>query len=470
MEAVDPVGNREGAPVRAAGATLRRAKGHATPLTNAPAVRGAPKSGGAGPRRASVVRLAPDRGAEAKLRALCSLASKLWNEVNYARRRQFFETKRVDLQKTYRGFYEKYKALIGSATAQQILNKNDEAWRSFFGLLKAKREGKLPPFVTHVNPPGYKKRGESRELWAVLRNDQYRIEGDKIVLKGLGPFGRIEVEYKGLIHLKGKQGRLEIRYDPDRRRWYAHISFEVEKKAVRGVWRKIPQTPKGNLRAGVDVGVNNLYAAYVESGKALLVKGRPLKAMSHYWMKKIAEYQRVVDKCGISSTRRLRLMYRRWRSQAKAFINTQVRKFVERLYESGVATIYVGSPKDIAQQKGNFNTVQVWSYGYLLRRLIEVSEEYGITVILVDESYTSSMCPLHGSGCGKRITRGLFKCTRLNKVFNADIVAAYNILAKGFSITPSPRRRIGVIGRRPGPGLNPDVAPNLPALAGAPAL
>lgn len=81
----------------------------------------------------------PDRGNEAKLRALCSLASRLWNEVNYARRRQFFEDKRVDLRGTYKEFYERYKALIGSATAQQILNKNDEAWRSFFGLLKAKR-------------------------------------------------------------------------------------------------------------------------------------------------------------------------------------------------------------------------------------------------------------------------------------------------------------------------------------------
>jgi len=38
----------------------------------------------------------PDRGNEAKLRALCSLASRLWNEVNYARRRQFFEDKRVE--------------------------------------------------------------------------------------------------------------------------------------------------------------------------------------------------------------------------------------------------------------------------------------------------------------------------------------------------------------------------------------
>jgi len=107
--------------------------------------------------------------------------------VNYARRRQFFETKRVDLKGTYKEFYERYKALIGSATAQQILIKNNEAWRSFFSLLKAKKEGKLPPFVTKVNPPGYKKKIGSRELWAVLRNDQFKIEENKCS-KGAGSY------------------------------------------------------------------------------------------------------------------------------------------------------------------------------------------------------------------------------------------------------------------------------------------
>jgi len=464
------VGNREGPPVRAAGATLRHVKSRVTPPSNAPAARGAPSSGGRSLRRTSVVRLVPDWDTEVKLRALCSLASKLWNEVNYARRRQFFEAKRVDLKGTYKEFYEKYKSLIGSATVQQILNKNDEAWRSFFGLLKAKKEGRLPPFVARINPPGYKKRGRSRMLWAILRNDQYKIEDNRIVLKGLGAFGRIEVEYRGLIHLRGRQGRLEIRYDPDRGRWYAHISFETEERAVRGEWRRVPQAPRGELRAGVDVGVNNLFAVYVENGEAFLASGRPLKAMSHYWVKRIAEYQSVINKRGVKTARRLRLMYRRWRRQAKAFIDAQVRRLVERLYEVGVSTVYVGYPKNIAQQKGNFNTVQVWSYGYLLKRLVEVSEEYGIIVIFVDEAHTSSLCPIHGEGCGKRVARGLFKCAKLGKAFNADLAAAYNILARGLSITPSPRKGIGVMGRRPGPGLNPDVAPNLSALAGTPAL
>ena len=148
--------------------------------------------------RTSIVRLIVDKDTEERLKLLYNLSSKLWNEVNYARRRMFFEKRRVD--------YEKYKMLIGSATAQQVLNKNDEAWNTFFKLLKLKKENKLPPFVTRVNPPGYKEKNNKRILWTVLRRDQYGVEGDKIVLKCLGAIGWIELKYKGLIHLKGGAG------------------------------------------------------------------------------------------------------------------------------------------------------------------------------------------------------------------------------------------------------------------------
>lgn len=60
---------------------------------------------------------------------------------------EVLENKRVDLKQTYREFYEKYKALISSATTQQVLNKNDEAWGALFSMLKVRKEGKLPPFI-----------------------------------------------------------------------------------------------------------------------------------------------------------------------------------------------------------------------------------------------------------------------------------------------------------------------------------
>jgi len=371
-------------------------------------------------RRTCVVELIVDEEDEKRLKQLCDLSSKLWNEVNYTRLRMFLERKHIDFKGTYKEFYEKYKPLIGSVTVQTILLKNSETWKGFLGLLKLKRGG--------ISPPGNKKRRNSKGLWTVLRKDQYKVDGDKIVVKGLGAIGWIEVGYKGLIHLRGEQGRLEIRYDADRKKWYAHIAFEVLEKAVREVWASIPKRPKGNLVAGIDVGVNNLMAVYVENGSSMLVNGRPLKAIAYYWRMKIAKYQSMLSKYGLRTSRRLRLMYAKWRMQARDYINAKVRQVMEWLYNIGVSTIKVGYPRNIIHENGSFENVQVWHYGYLIRRIIEVAEEYGIKVILVNEAGTSSKCPIHGDGCGRRITRGLFKCTRLNKVFNADLAAAYNIL------------------------------------------
>jgi putative transposase len=132
-----------------------------------------------------------------------------------------------------------------------------------------------------------------------------------------------------------------------------------------------------------------------------------------------------------------------------------------------VVRIKIGYPKYIAQENGNFDNNRVWTYRYLLKRIAEVAEEYGISVICVDESYTSSRCPWHGDGCGMRIYRGLFKCTRLGKVFNADLAAARNILTA--PVTPESRRGIGDNGRRPGQGLNlqkEGCSPNLPTQVG----
>jgi putative transposase len=186
-------------------------------------------------RRTCVVELIVDEETEKKLRQLCDLSVKLWNEVNYVRLRMWLEKKPIDFKGTYKEFYEKYKPLIGSATAQTIIRKNNDAWMAFFRLLELRREGRLPPFMKKVRPPGYKKKRKSRTLWTAIRKDQYKVDGDRIVLQGLGAVGWIEVRCKGIIHLRGERGGIEIRYDADRGKWYAYIAFsKVSEKMVRG--------------------------------------------------------------------------------------------------------------------------------------------------------------------------------------------------------------------------------------------
>ncbi|WP_297421349.1 transposase, partial [Thermococcus sp.] len=214
-------------------------------------------------KRSVTVKLQPSKEQEKALFKLADTGAKIWNRVNYLHRQEFFKEQIVDFNSTEKIVYEEFKKEIGSATVQQICRKNTEAWRSFFSLLRSKRNKELPEWLK-PKPPNYLKDDGKRKPLIVLRNDQYKIDGNTLILKGLGKFKRLEVQFKGRIHLKGKQGRLELTYDTVKRKWYAHISCTVEEKLTNGEWVKVPREPLGNLSAGIDLGVNNLMAVYVE--------------------------------------------------------------------------------------------------------------------------------------------------------------------------------------------------------------
>ncbi|WP_461867035.1 zinc ribbon domain-containing protein, partial [Thermococcus sp.] len=152
-----------------------------------------------------------------------------------------------------------------------------------------------------------------------------------------------------------------------------------------------------------------------------------------------AQYQSKLNKSGAKTSRKLRRMHEKAKLQAKHYINTAVKK----LYELGVSRIVVGYPKGIARnsdkgKKQNFVLSHVWRFNYVIKRLTEVAEEYGISVVVVNEAFTSKVCPVcgqrHSNG---RFVRGLFKCPATGLVFNADLVGAFNILRKVRTITPN---------------------------------
>jgi len=85
------------------------------------------------------VRLLPNGFQERKLKKLANISAKLFNEINFERRQQFFQQHHVDFNTTQDKYYEKYKEELG-VNAQAIMKKNNEAWNSFFSLLKLKKE------------------------------------------------------------------------------------------------------------------------------------------------------------------------------------------------------------------------------------------------------------------------------------------------------------------------------------------
>ncbi|WP_052349520.1 RNA-guided endonuclease TnpB family protein [Candidatus Acidianus copahuensis] len=370
-------------------------------------------------KRTVTVDLVPTKEQEEELKELGNLCSKLWNQVNYERRRQFFNGERgVDIKGTYTKWYNEYKNMIGTITAQQVLNKNNEAWSSFFSLLRAKKK-LLPPFINKVNPPGYWKDKKKRKLIIVLRKDQYKIDEEKqeIELHHLGQFEDLAIKYKGEIYYRGGQGRLEIIYNSVLHKWYAHITLKANERLDRknDEWVKVPLTPKGNLVGGIDIGINNLFAVYVSDGTQMLIKTRVLKSISYYYRKLISMKQKLLSLFKQPFSNKIRRLYVKWKRELTTIIDATVRKVVEFLYNKGVSLIKVGYPKNISQKKGNFLVANVWSYKQVMEKLRDVAEEHGITVEFVNEAYLQPLAPSTAMDAGKEFQGVYLSVQRLTK-------------------------------------------------------
>ncbi|MHA1506264.1 MAG: RNA-guided endonuclease InsQ/TnpB family protein [Candidatus Asgardarchaeia archaeon] len=381
-------------------------------------------------KRVNKFRLRPTKDQEKVLLSLCEMSAVLWNKVNYKRRQSFFKGEiDWDTKEEYNGF----KRVLGSATTQQIIRKNNEAWRSFFSLLRLKNRSKLPSYIRKVSPPCYWKDRllNKRKLMTIIRNDCYRIEevGRKkwlVLPKGL------RVRITGEIRWRGKQGRLEIFYDNLTGRWYAYQSVEVDQP------RRII-----SHRAFVDLGVVNILTAWIEEERQpIAFSGKPLLADWWYWTKKIAYYQSIAKKVnGVDATKRIRKYYRKRKLRFRHAVNTIVFRFVKLCYEKGVTEIVVGDVSGISQNndknsKANTMIHNFWSFRYIIKRLITTAENFGINVDFVKEYNTSSVCPFCETK-GKRLTRGLFYCPKCNQIMDADVVGCLNI-AKKLTIIPNP--------------------------------
>ncbi len=273
-------------------------------------------------RRINKFRLRLAREQENVLPSLCEMSAILWNKVNYKRRQSFFKGE-IDWDSEEE--YGEFKKILGSATAQQIIRKNNEAWRSFLKLLKLRKQGKLPKHIHKVSPPRYWKDRLTgkRRLMTVIRNDCYRIEvmnGEKWLILPK----KLKIRVTGEIRWRGRQGRLEIHYDDLNGRWYAYQSVEVDK----------PRHIISNKKAFIDLGVINIITAWVEGERqAIAFSGRPLLADWRYWTKKIAKYQSKLKKVdGRNKSKRLRKLYRRRKLRFRNAINTIIHRFVKLCY------------------------------------------------------------------------------------------------------------------------------------------
>lgn len=128
-------------------------------------------------------------------------------------------------------------------------------------------------------------------------------------------------------------------------------------------------------------------------------------------------------------------------------MNKTVRKIIDYCLDNDIGNIVVGYnetfQKDVKLGKRNNQTFLNIPYGKLREKLEYLCKLYGINFVKQEESYTSKasffdkdVIPIYNDDnpkvynfSGNRIKRGLYQ-TRTNKLINADINGALNIMRK----------------------------------------
>ena len=348
-------------------------------------------------KRTNKFEVVPQSDADGELlRRLLDASAALWNELTYERRENYADPDRDvwDISE-YRG---RYGGVLGASTVQQIERKNREAWRSFFALKeKGEANGK----------PGYwGNEDDGRELRTFIRNTSYTVEwGDYSRLEilvgkdlkdeyGLGRQERLRLEVRGDPNWReyDKQGRLEVFYDEHAQTFRAFQPVTVDDSQLAH--------PLAGETAALDIGANTLVACTTTTGQQYLYEGRDLFERFRKTTREIARLQSLLED-GRYSSHRIRRLYRCRTKRRDHAQDALCRDLIERLYDEGVSTVYVGALTDVLSThwsvRTNEKTHNFWAFRAFVTRLACTAEEYGISVKVRSEAWTSRECPNCGS-------------------------------------------------------------------------
>lgn len=374
------------------------------------------------------------------LKELCFLAKNMYNVALYNIRQHFFNSKE------YLSYNDNYKisknnesyGLLNSNVAQQILKEADGSFKSFFGLLRLKKQGK---YDSKVKIPKYL----PKDGFATLVIGQIRIKDNVILDVPMSPcfkrlYGKVSIKIPS--NLSGKKIK-EIRIIPKFNARFFEIQYIYETEKPQR------ELNKNNVLA-IDFGVDNLATCAINNGKCFIIDGKKLKSVNQWYNKQYTKAQAVRDKLLGSkrplTKKEIALIHKR-NNRVRDYLNKTARIIINYCIKNDVGTIVVGKNKEMKKninigKQNNQIFVQIPT-SILAEKLKYLSEYNQIAYVEQEESYTSKAdffsndtIPTYDltlktkhSFSGKRISRGQYK-SATGKTINADVNGALNIMLK----------------------------------------
>ena len=326
-----------------------------------------------------------------------------------------------------------------SNCAQQTLRVADQAFKSFFALLKLANEGKYD--YKKIRMPKYRQKGG-------LFN--YIIQGNSISIRDGYLTIPLSWEYTALrgkdrVKIKVPErliGRkiCEVKIIPKYNGRYFKIaySYEIEEENL--------QLNQENSLA-IDVGLDNLATCVTNTGTSFIVDGRKIKSINQYWNKYKAKLQRILSKQNLYTSEKLQRITNKRNNRIDDYLKKTARYIINYCIKNDIGTIICGCNSDFKREidlgkRTNQQFVQV-SFGKLRSQLKCLCARYSMKYIEQEESYTSKASfldfdeiPVYQADIqkrynfsGRRIYRGLYR-SKNGKILNADVNGAANILRK----------------------------------------
>ena len=375
----------------------------------------------------------PDKVTNVILSSLTYASARLFNVGNYERHE--YENLGFDKMPDW---YDQKKRLkdniwfksLPSQTAQDVLQRVAEGWKSYFKLLKT--EG-----IENPNPPSYKPKGGHYNIKYL--NNSFKVLGDTI---------RLMISKKEKEYLKEK-------YNIDNK--FIYIKLDKELNNIKQIEIKYINEYKYDINViyeisiieikecneryiSIDMGICNLATIYDNKGYSFIISGSAYQNTLYYYNKKIAHFKSILDmqrcttKC---SSKRLKKLYSKRKRVITYIIHKSTKMIIDYCINNDITRVIIGDITNIRKDKnlGHENNQKLHSLPFFdfYQKLEYKLKLKGITLFYQNEAYTSS-CPIDSEDIGKeyqekhRIERGLYKHN--NIIYNADCVGAYNIMRK----------------------------------------
>lgn len=350
------------------------------------------------------------------------LSKNLYNATLYAVRQQFFadesflEYAKVNKQFTHdrQADYIALPAKVAKHTQQLV----DQAYRSFFGLLKTKQQH---PKI-NAKLPKYLDKTKGRQVVHYEKGALSFKKPGFIKLSGLDFYIKTKLIKKQVAFVrlvpKGNHITVEIGYE-----------HEIPK----------PKDKAGRI-AGLDVGLNNLATLTSNVATPMIVNGRPLKSINQFYNKHKAVEDSKLDTGQKTSKARKQQLGLVRKNKIADYLHKSSRHVVNYLVANNIDTLVIGKnigwKQDINIGKRNNQNFVAIPFTNFIKQVMYKAHNVGVEVIYQEESYTSK-CSFfdneaiqkHDNYAGCRVHRGLFK-TASGKKVNADVNGSLNIIKK----------------------------------------